>query len=171
MFDFVTQLDDFFLALYVHLTSNLRDESITAAVLLAIFVVILLLHKRATGLLSRTDWKFKSYARFLSGILFPLIYLLIVRSAGGYLKGEFAFILFNSLAYFYLGFHLIKYLLEPLKISYIPWNVISYFLLLVAAIFVMLMNLNSHFLITLIYKKPSPLFTKSRQFFLFTYSC
>ena len=38
MFDFTSQLDDLFLAIYVHVASHLRDELFTSAILLAVLV-------------------------------------------------------------------------------------------------------------------------------------
>ncbi len=145
MFDFVTQLDDFFLALYVHLTSNIKDELAAAAVLLVVFVVTLLVHKKAIGFLLRTQWKFKPYVLFLIALVFPLIYILIVIGAAPHLKGGLTLILFSSLAYFYLGFYLIKNLLEPLRINSVPWKIISYVLLLLTVIFNALVDLNTQF--------------------------
>lgn len=142
MFNFVTQLDDLFLHLYLHLVTNIRAESITFVILFALFFIILFLHKKLAGFISHSDWKFKSYGVFLLGLIFPLIYLLIVKHSGGYLKGSIAIILFNSLAYYYLGFYLIKNLLEPLKISYVPWNLLAYILLAITVSFVMLLKLN-----------------------------
>lgn len=142
MFDFVTQLDDLFLHLYLNLVANIRAESITFVILLVFFLIIIFLHKKAVSFILRSDWKFKSYGVFLIGLIFPLIYLIIVKHSGGYLKGSMAIIFFNSLAYYYLGFYLIKNMLEPLKISYVPWNFFAYILLAITVVFVMLLKLN-----------------------------
>jgi small-conductance mechanosensitive channel len=146
MFDFVTHLDDFFLALFNYSAWHFKDEFLTAVLLLTILIIVVLLQNKAVGLLSRTEWRFKSYGIYLSGLFFPFMYLVIVRVAGGYLKGELSFILFESIAYFYLGAYIIRTLLDPLEISYVPWNAISYFLLLIAAIFGTLANLDAHFI-------------------------
>lgn len=145
MFDFTSQLDDFFLALYVHLTSDPVNESFTAAVLLAVFLIVLVLHKKAAAILKHLGREFNSYGLFLIGLVFPLIYLVIMKAADTYFQGKFAVILFQAVAYFYLGFYLVKNLLKPLKISIVPWNFISYILLFLTVFFFLLLSLNAHF--------------------------
>jgi len=143
MFNFTTQLDDLFLATYHYLFAHLRDELFTAAVLLVVLILILVLQGKLSAWVSKTDWKYKKYVHFLAGLIFPLIYLLLVKNAAGYLKGPISQIVFTSVAYYYLGYYFIKTLLDPLKLGYVPWNFFSYLLLLIATIFLMLIGLNT----------------------------
>lgn len=142
MFNFTSQLDDLFLAIYAHLSSHIRDEGITSAVFITVFLFIIVLQSRTSSWVSQDKWKYKKYWRFFIGLTFPLIYFLIVKNSEGYLKGAISQIVFMSVAYFYLGYYFIKNLLEPLRIGYIPWNLFSYIFLLIATGFVMLINLN-----------------------------
>lgn len=149
MFNFTSQLDDLFLAIYHYLFAHLRDELFTAAVLLIVLLLIVTLHGKLSVWVSKSEWKYKKYSHFLIGLISPLIYFLIVIYSKGFLGGSISQILFTSVAYFYLGYYFIKYLLEPLRIGYIPWNFFSYVLLLIASIFLMLTGLN-----TLVFKSP-----------------
>ncbi len=143
MFNFTTQVDDLFLAIYVHVVSHLRDEIFTTAILLAVLLLIFTLHRKLTSLISAWGWKYKRYANFLIVLIFPLIYLLIVKGSAGHLNGTVSLAVFTSVAYFYLGYNLIKSLLEPLRIGFVPWSLFSFLLLIITCTFVMLIDLNS----------------------------
>ena len=143
MFNFTTQVDDLFLAIYVHVVSHLRNEIFTSAILLAVLLLIFTLHRKLTSRISARGWKYQRYADFLIVLIFPLIYLLVVKGSAGYLKGAVSLAVFTSIAYFYLGYNLIKSLLEPLRIGFVPWSLFSYLLLIITCTFVMLIDLNS----------------------------
>ncbi|MEQ9619062.1 MAG: mechanosensitive ion channel [Deltaproteobacteria bacterium] len=143
MFDFVSQLDDFFLAVLRHIQGDFRNEAVTAAALGVLLVLVLILHRKGTRFIGDREWRVGTYARFVVGLVFPLIYLLLVSSSSAYLKGEASVVFFHSLAYFYLGYFFIRSLLVPLRISFVPWNMISYLLLLLAVVFLMLTELNA----------------------------
>ncbi|MGB3729929.1 MAG: mechanosensitive ion channel domain-containing protein [Thermodesulfobacteriota bacterium] len=142
MFNFTSQLDDLFLAIYVHLSTNIRDEGVAFLILLLVFLLIIVLQARASKWLSKEGWKYKTYGRFLIGLIFPLIFFLIVKYSTGHLKGPVSQILFTSIAYIYLGYYFIKSLLGSLKIAHIPWNLFSYILLVSAAVFLTVIDLN-----------------------------
>jgi small-conductance mechanosensitive channel len=143
MFDFTSQLDDLFLAIYVNVASHLRDELFTSAILLAVLLLIFTLHRKLTSRILGRDWKYKRYASFLVVLIFPLLFLLIVKYSAGHLKGVVSLVVFTSVAYFYLGYNLIKSLLEPLRIGFVPWSLFSYLLLILTCAFLMLIDLNS----------------------------
>jgi len=143
MFDFVSQLDDFFLAIFTQVTSNPYQEAVTAAALAVLLILVWILHAKTAGFIAGKDWKLKTYAEFVAGLLFPLLYLLLVTVSSRYLKGEVGIIVFRSAAYVYLGYYFIKSLLKPLHIGYVPWNLISYLLLLFAVFFLALLDLNA----------------------------
>ena len=143
MFNFTTQVDDLLLAIYVHVVSHLRNEIFTSAILLAVLLLIFTLHRKLTSRISARGWKYQRYADFLIVLIFPLIYLLLVKGSFGYLKGAVSLAVFTSIAYFYLGYNLIKSLLEPLRIGFMPWSLFSFLLLIITCTFVMLIDLNS----------------------------
>ena len=143
MFGFVNQLDDFFLAVFLQIQAELRNEAVTAAALGVLLILVLILHRKASRFMADRDWRAGAYVRFVAGLIFPLIYLLLVRSSSGYLKGGVGVVLFHSLAYFYLGYFFIRSLLVPLRIGFVPWNFISYLLLLLAVLFRTLTDLNA----------------------------
>ena len=143
MFNFTTQVDDLLLAIYVHVVSHLRNEIFTSAILLAVLLLIFTLHRKLTSRISARGWKYQRYADFLIVLIFPLIYLLLVKGSVGYLKGAVSLAVFTSIAYFYLGYNLIKSLLEPLRIGFMPWSLFSFLLLIITCTFVMLIDLNS----------------------------
>lgn len=143
MFNFTTQVDDLFLAIYLHVVSHLRDEIFTSAILLAVLLLIFTLHRKLTSLISAREWKYQRYAVFLVVLIMPLIYLLLVKGSAGHLKGMVSLSVFTSIAYFYLGYNLIKSLLDPLKIGFVPWSLFSFLLLVITCTFVLLIDLNS----------------------------
>jgi len=111
-----------------------------------VLLLTLVLQGKLSVWVSKLEWKHKSYASFLIGLIFPLIYLVIVKNSAGYLKGSKSQIIFNSVAYYYLGYYFIKNLLDPLRLGYVPWNFFSYILLLIASVFLMLIGLNAFIL-------------------------
>ena len=143
MFNFTSQLDDLLLGAYQHLAAHIKDEIFTTSVLLVLLIVILVMQARVSEWVSKQQWKYKKYVRFLVGLIFPLIYFLIVKNSADYLTGSISEIIFTSVAYYYLGHYFIKNLLEPLKLGYVPWNFFSYVLLLIASVFLMLIGLNA----------------------------
>lgn len=143
MFNFISQLDDLFLTIYVHIVNHLMDEIVTSAVYLVILILIIVMQQRFSRWVSGEDWKYKQYICFLISLIFPLIYYLIVHISSGYLRGSMSQIVFTVVAYFYLSYYFIKNLLGALKINYIPWNIFSYILLVVAALCWTLIDLNN----------------------------
>lgn len=143
MFNFTSQVDDLFLAIYVHASAHLREEGVTFAILFVLLLFVIVLQARISSRISNTQIQYKKYIGFLTGLVFPLIYLLIVRYSSGYFKGSVSQIIFTSVAYFYLGYYFIKNLLEPLRMGHVPWNLFSYVLLALASVCLMLVNLNS----------------------------
>ncbi|MEX0999706.1 MAG: hypothetical protein WD000_07080 [Thermodesulfobacteriota bacterium] len=67
MFNFTSQLDDLFLAIYHYLVAHLRDELFTAAVLLVVLLLIVTLHGKLSVWVSKSEWKYKKYSHYRSG--------------------------------------------------------------------------------------------------------
>ncbi len=142
MFEIINQLDDFFLAVFRHIYSNLYQEAVTAGALAVLLILVFILHGKTSRVISERQWRVKTYARFVAGLIFPLFYLILVTVSSRYLTGGASLVFFHTLAYFYLGFFFIRSLLVPLNLSYIPWNIISYILLISVCVFLMLTHLN-----------------------------
>src|SRR6266849_5343518 len=145
MLGFINGLRDFFFTLFQYLKNNINQEITSALVLSLILVFIFLLHKKTGNILSKRVEKHKSYIFFLNDLVFPFLYLLITNIAGISLKGKFSLILFNSIAYFYIGFFIIRNLLKLLNIRYLLWSVFSYALLLLSIASLALLDLNDSF--------------------------
>ena len=143
MLDFTSQLDDLFLAVYNFAIEHARQELVSTAVLLAALIIVLFVHAKASGRLSEASFRFNRYARFTVNLVFPLLYFLIVRYSAGYLGGLMATTVFVSVAYFYLGYNLIRSFVTPLEGSYVPWSLISYVLLCAVALLVASIDINA----------------------------
>jgi small-conductance mechanosensitive channel len=145
MLGFINELSNFFFTISQFLKNNTIQEIKSSVVLGLIFISIFLLHKKTGNILSRRVEKNKSYIFFLNDLVFPFLYLLITSIAGISLKGRFSLILFNSIAYFYIGFFIIRNLLKLLNILYLVWSVFSYALLLLSIASLSLLDLNDSF--------------------------
>lgn len=142
MLNFTSELDDLFIGIYLEISAHLKIELLTTVLLLGVLLLVIILQARVSVWLSRTRWNNNKYIAFLIGLIFPFIYYFIVKYSSEYLNGSIAHIVFSSVAYFYLGYYIIKYLLVALKIEYVPWKLLSYILLVVASGFLMLIGLN-----------------------------
>jgi small-conductance mechanosensitive channel len=142
---FITELSNFFFTILQYLRNNVNQEITSSVVLGLILVSIFLLHKKTGNMLSNRVEKHSSYIFFLNDLVFPFLYILITNIAGISLKGKFTLILFNSIAYFYIGFFIIRNLLKLLNIRNLLWSVFSYALLLLSIASLSLLNLNDSF--------------------------
>lgn len=145
MFEIINELDDFFLAVFHHIYSHPYQEAVTAAVLGALLILVIVLHGRTSRVISERDWGAGIYSRFVTGLIFPLIYLMLVTFSSHYLRGAASLVVFETIAYLYLGFFFLRSLLVPLKLGYVPWNAVSYVLLVSACFFLLLGDMNALF--------------------------
>jgi small-conductance mechanosensitive channel len=145
MLDFVTQIDDFILAVVKTLEQNLVHELVTAASLVIILAFLIVAQKKVRSLISKRVEKNKSLILLLNDLVFPGLYLIIIYIAKDVSRGAVSLIIFNSIAFLYFGYMLFRNLLRPLSLDNLPWNLSSYILLLIATLGLALLNLNDKY--------------------------
>ncbi len=148
MLDFVTQIDDFVLAVVKILEQNLVHELVTAASLVIILAFLIVAQKKVRNLISKRVEKNKSLILLLNDLVFPGLYLIIIYIAKDVSRGAVSLIIFNSIAFLYLGYMLFRNLLRPLSLDNLPWNLSSYILLLIATLGLALLNLNDKYFVS-----------------------
>ena len=75
MFGFVTQLDDFFFAVFRQIQGDFRNEAAAAAALGMLLVLVLILHRKAARFIEERCWRAGTYARFVAGLILSLLHL------------------------------------------------------------------------------------------------
>ena len=148
MLDFVTQIDDFVLAVVKILEQNVVHELVTAASLVIILAFLIVAQKKVRNVISKRVEKNKSLILLLNDLVFPGLYLIIIYIAKDVSRGAVSLIIFNSIAFLYLGYMLFRNLLRPLSLDNLPWNLSSYILLLIATVGLALLNLNHKYFVS-----------------------
>jgi len=135
-----------FSELVSYLVGNPETE-LPGFIFLGLLLFVFLLIQRKSGLkIDILDYAKEKYILFLNDLVFPLLYLIVVfYIAPRVLKGEIALIFYNSIAYFYISYYVIKYLIKIKTFDFIPWGITLYILTIFSVLDHLIINLSNRF--------------------------
>jgi len=135
-----------FSELVSYLVGNPETE-LPGFIFLGLLLFVFLLIQRKLGLkIDILDYAKEKYILFLNDLVFPLLYLIVVfYIAPRVLKGEIALIFYNSIAYFYISYYVIKYLIKIKTFDFIPWGITLYVLTIFSVLDHLIINLSNRF--------------------------
>lgn len=135
-----------FSELVAYLVEN-PDTELPTFIFLGILLLIFLLLQRKSGFrIDILDYAKEKYFLFLNDLVFPLLYLVVVLYiAPRFLEGKISLIFYNSIAYFYISYYVIKYLIKIRTFDFIPWGITLYILTVFSVLDHLIINLNDRF--------------------------
>jgi len=135
-----------FSELVAYLVEN-PDTELPTFIFLGILLLIFLLLQRKSGFrIDILDYAKEKYFLFLNDLVFPLLYLVVVLYiAPRFLEGEISLIFYNSIAYLYISYYVIKYLIKIRTFDFIPWGITLYILTVFSVLDHLIININDRF--------------------------
>lgn len=137
---FIHTLNILFHSILRDIGSNLTKELTGFLILSIVFVSLVFLKRKVQGLIRTPREGQRAFYLLIADTFFPVLFLVAVLISKVFLKGSILFAFFDPLAYFYMGFYIIRNLLRYLRVGFFSW--ILYILLLFAVLSLFIGNLN-----------------------------